>query len=440
MGSTVSCSEASGCDASITIPSDSPLAASLAAKPSITIQTTDRAGDPEDETAESNSRPGSPADELSPASSEKHALLVKRRRHSGFLGGSVKDFLDGQPLSRKSTIDGRRRSGLGLQCKEDGVVAPSFQRSISPVSNDGSESNPASPSARKAISGSAEEELLRAARAGKLSAVQRILSLQVDVNCIDSAGRTPLFLVAGSFGKGSLDIMELLLKADSDVEAADDRSWTPLHFACCNSRDDATLALVAKSACVNSLTADGRTPVILAVQNCTNNTGHIRVLIDHKANLAIKDENGASVLWFACQAGHKSAIKLLLKQKADPNDDSDDGLTPLMIVARKGDLEIGKLLYQFNVDFKAQERLGGSTALMEAVRNDMAEFANWLLDIGSSVLPTDKQGLSAADIAENRGLLQVKVRLDHKRRTELGENEHEETTNKAKLRASHDEY
>eukprot|EP00930_Biecheleria_cincta_P060415 TRINITY_DN46084_c0_g1_i1.p1 TRINITY_DN46084_c0_g1~~TRINITY_DN46084_c0_g1_i1.p1 ORF type:complete len:449 (-),score=79.94 TRINITY_DN46084_c0_g1_i1:102-1448(-) len=428
MGSAVSCSEpggceASGCDASITIPSDSPLAASLAGKkPNITIYSTDKSTDgAEDEVAEtarSNSRPGSPTDELSPVSSEKHAMLVKRRRHSGFLGGNVKDFLEGQPLSRKLTMDSRRRAGSGLSL--DAVVAPSFQRTISSGDTDGSESSPGSPNYKKATLGSAEEDLLCAARGGKLAAVERALSLGVDVNCTDNSGRTPLFLVAGSFGKGSLDVMERLLKADADIEATDGRKWTPLHYACCNSRDDTTLALVSKSASVNALTADGRTPIILAIQSGSHSSGHIRVLIDHKADLAIKDENGSSVLWFACHAGYRSAMKIFLKQKADPNDDSDDGVTPLMLAARKGDLEIGKLLYQYNCDFKAQGQ-GGSNALMEAIRYDMLDFASWLVEIGTSTLPKDNRGQTAADIAEDRGHLQWKAKLDQKRRMELGE-------------------
>eukprot|EP00930_Biecheleria_cincta_P039574 TRINITY_DN27199_c0_g1_i1.p1 TRINITY_DN27199_c0_g1~~TRINITY_DN27199_c0_g1_i1.p1 ORF type:complete len:444 (+),score=73.27 TRINITY_DN27199_c0_g1_i1:102-1433(+) len=430
MGAALSCSDASGCDTSISIPGDSSLASSLSSKINLKVVVAD--DEPVDEAGVMSS-PESPANS-SPSPTAKHELIVeRRRRNSGFLGNGVKEF-EGRSISRKSSIDSSfsRKSTL-----EDSTIAPSFKRRPSTGSKSSTGSAEAcngydsSPSSNQAESyGSPEAELLYASRSGKLTAMEHALAHGADLHCADKVGRSPLFLAAGSYGKGNLEIIKRLIAARANIEAKDHKSWTPLHFACCDNRMDAASVLVNSRASVNVATDDGRTPVVLAILGCNKRFGLIRFLIENKADLAVKDREGASVLWFACQAGYGTIVQLLLKGGADPNDDSDDGLTPLMIAARQGDVGLAKLLHQYKVDLNVQG-LHGNSALMEALQFGMSEFANWMMEAGATTLQKNKAGLSCADIAEKAGLLSLKARLDQRYRIESGEAEEQESAPEA---------
>ena len=55
--------------------------------------------------------------------------------------------------------------------------------------------------------------------------------------------------------------------------------------------------------------------------------------------------------------GHLGVLKILLKFGADPNSYFRDYETPLHLAAKRGDLDMVKILIQFNADHK-QESMG----------------------------------------------------------------------------------
>jgi ankyrin repeat protein len=80
------------------------------------------------------------------------------------------------------------------------------------------------------------------------------------------------------------EIVDALLKGGADVNARDAAGFTPLH--------DAALA---------------------------GDTGAVRLLLDHGANVNIGDkDSGATALYMAATMGREDAVKLLLEKGADP--------------------------------------------------------------------------------------------------------------------------
>ena len=68
----------------------------------------------------------------------------------------------------------------------------------------------------------------------------------------------------------------------------------------------------------------------------------VRLLLEHKGSLNIRDSAGRSALWAASKHGHVAVAELLLTQNAEIDGDSADG-TALAIAAERGQLELVRL-------------------------------------------------------------------------------------------------
>ena len=139
------------------------------------------------------------------------------------------------------------------------------------------------------------QELIDAVRTHDIASVKAILkSAPEHVNGRDGGGSTPLHHAAGF---GTLETMKLLIDAGAEVDAPNDRSSTPLHWAV---SDGAKVRhLLENGADINAKTERQRTPLSLA----------------------------AAMLFDI------APLKLLLDKGANPNIASIDGQTPLMYAA-----------------------------------------------------------------------------------------------------------
>jgi len=93
---------------------------------------------------------------------------------------------------------------------------------------------------------------------GNIEAVKQHLDAGTDVNAKDEKGWTPLHEAALGGHKG---IAELLIAKGADVNAKDDNGWTPLHYTA--NKEIAEL-LIANGADVNAKIDDGDTPLAYA--------------------------------------------------------------------------------------------------------------------------------------------------------------------------------
>jgi len=101
-----------------------------------------------------------------------------------------------------------------------------------------------------------------ACRVGSGPAAAALLEKKADVAARTSdTKRMPLHAAAE---KGCTDLVELLLAANADINAKDGRDRTPLHWACCSSREAAAAALLKAGAEVNGKSIAGYTPFAMA--------------------------------------------------------------------------------------------------------------------------------------------------------------------------------
>ncbi len=77
-------------------------------------------------------------------------------------------------------------------------------------------------------------------------------------------------------------------------------------------------------------------------------------------------------------------IEKLLKAGADPNQLGPEGETPLMLVARTGNLDAIRVLLDHHADVNAKDKLRGTTALMWATEQSHPEAVKLLIEHGAT--------------------------------------------------------
>ena len=141
--------------------------------------------------------------------------------------------------------------------------------------------------------------------------------------------------------------------------------------------------LSAKGANVNSVGADGATPVMYAAAN--NDLELVRALIKAGANVKLASQFGTSALTEAAIIGSAPVISALLKAGADPNYKTPDGETPLMAAARSGKVDAAAQLVDAGADINAKETWGGQSPLMWAAAQGQADMVKFLASQGANL-------------------------------------------------------
>jgi serine/threonine-protein phosphatase 6 regulatory ankyrin repeat subunit B len=125
----------------------------------------------------------------------------------------------------------------------------------------------------------------------------------------------------------------------------------------------------------------------------------MRMLVRAHANVKARDRQGNTPLLHAAASAvflepEKQVIGMLLENGADARDSNSEGVTALMLVARKGAREAAATLLRAGASVKAADR-NGSTALIGAANQGDTELVELLLDAGADVKARDRQGMTA---------------------------------------------
>ncbi|PWA45761.1 ankyrin repeat family protein [Artemisia annua] len=232
---------------------------------------------------------------------------------------------------------------------------------------------------------------------------------------------------------GQLDDGKGLSQTVANIKDANKRG--ALHFAAREGQLEVCKYLLEELKLdVNMKDEDGETPLIHAARQ--GHTSTAKYLIEHGANPALSSELGATALHHVAGIGHielmelllsvgvdvdvdsqsdsgtplvwaaghaqQEAVKLLLKHKADPNIETDDGVTPLLSTVAAGSLPCLELLIEAgaNVNITA----GGATPLHVAADIGNTELITRLIKAKADPNVTDEEeGLTPVQMAAGRG-------------------------------------
>jgi len=190
--------------------------------------------------------------------------------------------------------------------------------------------------------------LMYAAWAGQPEALDVLLKAEADINLRDSEGMTPFLFAAGGkkrileLSPGTMRCLRVLLDARSDVNASSIRGFTALSMACKAGSPTATGFLLSKGANPDQEVAgNSLSPLCSAAHR-----GHVKILellIAGRADPSKADSDGETALMTASGAGHEAAVNLLIDAGANARANMQDGVTALLCVVEEfADGRIGK--------------------------------------------------------------------------------------------------
>jgi ankyrin repeat protein len=128
------------------------------------------------------------------------------------------------------------------------------------------------------------------------------------------------------------------------------------------------------------------------IYNC-DNVRIMNVLISHGLKVDVK--RGGQQLLRACMRGDYDMVRLLGDNGADMNIvDEEDGMTPLMIAIKKGEMDISTYLISKGADLDFRDN-DGNTALIHAIRKGAIHLACMMIEKGANTRYRDMDGNNA---------------------------------------------
>ncbi|XP_048247646.1 ankyrin-3-like [Haliotis rufescens] len=177
---------------------------------------------------------------------------------------------------------------------------------------------------------------------GDLSRVKSILSDgEVDINCVDDYGRTPLMWAARQNQK---EVFDFLVKKEAGVSLLDKSGNNLLHAACCGGDKDIVRSVLSRRLVdINSRDKYGRTAVMMAANG--GNQDVFDLLVINNADLTFVDSADDTVLHVASLGGEIKLVEYVLSHNiVNINARNKGGKTAAMLSKENGHTPVYDLL------------------------------------------------------------------------------------------------
>ncbi len=148
------------------------------------------------------------------------------------------------------------------------------------------------------------------------------------------------------------------------------------------------LCLLAGCTVLSAPGAGSRAALIEAVQN--DDRAAVAALLNKRADVNVREDDGATALAWAAVRCNKEIAALLLKAGADPNLANEQGIGPLYLAITNGSTAMVQLVLAHGANANLA-REDGETPLMTATRLGQIEVMRMLLDRGANVNAREKK-------------------------------------------------
>ncbi|AGD92374.1 putative ankyrin repeat protein [Megavirus lba] len=183
-------------------------------------------------------------------------------------------------------------------------------------------------------------------------------------------------------------ITDYLTNHMDEIHMRNKLQWTPLMIACINNKKCNNIniikLLIKCGSDVNAQNNNGTTPLMMASYYTNHYDKNIvQLLLENKADPNIQRNDSLTALIFVSYTNNLNLIKLLLQNGADPNLQTNIGDTALMIVSKSNGndniLEIMELLLQFGANPNIKNNFGDTALLLACHNQYIAEVMEILL-------------------------------------------------------------
>ncbi len=260
------------------------------------------------------------------------------------------------------------------------------------------------------------EEYFQAIRANDMAALNRLVPAG-DIDKADARGVTPLHYAAL---QGNAQSLKILLDAGAHVNVQNLSGATPLLLAA--SSPEKVKLLLAKGADPKIASKMGRTPLMVAAGR-QGLAATVQALLEAGADLNATDVRGGDAMGDASSSGGIETVKLLLAKGAKADQADKAGFTPLIHAIGTGDTEMVKMLLARGANVNAANTFAGMvmkgpvaltkmTALILAAERGSPEMVSALIKAGAKVNAQDSRGVTpliAAVASEHQDIRVIKL-------------------------------
>lgn len=246
--------------------------------------------------------------------------------------------------------------------------------------------------------GKGERPLHLAARKGSPRVVKELIDAGAGCLVETNTGETPLHYAvqrvrhAAQRAPAIAEIIEMLIEAAPTTrEVKNNSGEAALHLALKNRsssisfvtllRNKATPKIKITERVVNIVAGDGRTALHqAAIENWMD---EVDLLLEHKADVNVKDQANWTPLCHAAKLGHGLVMKKLMQAGADINSVNDELSTPLHLASANGHFECVRLLLDKKAKLEDEDHYH-RTPLWRAMVSNREHVSRLLLEYGAN--------------------------------------------------------
>lgn len=249
-------------------------------------------------------------------------------------------------------------------------------------------------------------------------AVKLLLERGIAVNHKNARHNTVLHHAALN---GDWDLAQLILSKGAEISQVNLAGGTALMFAAEKGHLKTLEVLLANGADVNQITKENQTALLYAVYN--NHPEAAEYLLE-KGAINVPHASGISPFLLAAQRGHLNVVKHLIKTGVDINQQNAQLMTALYLAVNAGMYEVVQALIEAGADVN-QANDKGTTPLFIAAEKGYTDLVNLLILKGANVNQCNLKAAIPLHIASENGHLSIVAALleggaDVNQATDLG--------------------
>lgn len=229
-------------------------------------------------------------------------------------------------------------------------------------------------------------------------------------------GQTPIF---AAFRQNNMDMIERAISLGANLNDIDDKGQSLLHIAVRNNNNLSALdLLLKKGGDVNVQDHQGRTPLHLLASGLWPR--QVDRLIKAKANPNLTDDDGNTALHAMAENSNSYGLRNVTDHlhHFDTCLTNKEGMTPLMLAARKGHRACVDILVEGPAkSLNVRNPHTGRTALSYAIEHNQAHIVSILVEAGAKDLKQNAHGHNLLHLAaqqHNGAMLETLLPKMHK--------------------------
>jgi len=114
------------------------------------------------------------------------------------------------------------------------------------------------------------------------------------------------------------------------------------------------------------------------------NESMVKYLVEHGADIKIRDKNNRMAFSVACESGNEHLVRYLVKLGADTNHKSKNGITPIFNACTSGNDHLVRYLVKLGADIN-HECKNGATPIFNACTSGNEDLVKYLVKLGADI-------------------------------------------------------